>query len=120
MITSELLLTLATRKTRHRQRAEAMGFKFLQIEVVDSSVDFGWYVRCLFQCVCGKIEALNFKVGDSEQYMDPDTLAKTIDPAYRLHLAGSFSREHLLKDGYTVEQVDEMMEKAAAFDGRSQ
>jgi len=120
MITSQQLLTLATRKTPHRLRAEAMGFQFMQIEVVDSPVDFGWFVRCLFRCVCGKIEALTFKVGDVEQYMDPYTLAKTIDPAYRLYLAGSFSREHLLKDGYTEDQVAEMMEKAAAFDARQQ
>jgi len=109
------LAALANRMTYHRAKAEAMGFEFRHIGIEKSPWDGGEtvHLRCVFVCICGRIEEFSNAV--------PANLNDCILPAWtnvarQLWEIGSFSRDHLIADGYTEEQVDEIEAKGNAFD----
>jgi len=113
MITTEQLIHLANRRTPHREAFEAMGFRFLSIEVQHSVHFDSPVLRAMFECVCGKVEAL-------QDVLDPwmlkqcplDRLARELDIARRLiEDFGSTSPKHLREDGYTEEQIEEIQRK---------
>lgn len=117
---AETLLELAQRSTHHRQRAEAMGFTFDTIRLNEN--DPGILVmRVEFNCVCGTPEELCLAATFHElahlSSLDQHPMA---DPARELHRLGSFSKEHLLADGFTPADVDRIIQKGVDFDVHSQ
>lgn len=103
----------ANRVTYSRAKAEAMGFEFGHVRVEDDPLRGGTRLVVNFACVCGRVE---FYIGDYH----PATLSPDEwDVAKELWDFGAFSREHLIKDGYTPEQCDEFERKAQEFDERS-
>jgi len=103
--------------SRERRRAEAMGFEFEVVEVVKHKSPFRqlFIMRGIFKCVCGKHESFAKMIdGTALHYSLP--LGVAFDPAAYLRGLGSFSRDHLLKDGYPPETVDEILERGRQFD----
>lgn len=109
------LTALANRMTYHRAKAEAMGFEFRHIGIDKSPWDGGKTVvlRCVFVCLCGRIEEFSKAVPAS---LNACLLPEWTNVARQLWEIGSFSRSHLIADGYTEEQVDEIEAKGKAFD----
>jgi hypothetical protein len=100
----------ANRLTYSRAKAEAMGFEFGHVRVQDDPLRGGIRLIVHFACVCGRVE---YYIGDYHAAtVSPDGW----DVAKELWDFGSFSREHLLKDGYSSEQCDEFERKAEEFD----
>lgn len=95
------------RASPYRKAAEAAGFTFGKVEVIDT---FDMLVMCgMFQCVCGRFEQYCF-------HLSPHAVSKVaartlLDPAYHLMMHGSFSKQHLLKDGYTDAQAEDISRK---------
>ncbi len=110
------LEAIANTPSRERRRAEAMGFKFGHCQVVVDPSAFGYRIGGRFTCACGNEEFYNIVIDKLLVEADMRVLEQAIDPARNLRALGSFGRKHLLADGYTPEQVDEMMAKADAFD----
>lgn len=102
---SQALTEVAWRLTPDRQRAEAMGFRLQQADVYITEV--GIELRGVLRCVCGRDEHYVFRV-----QIDPAVL----DPARLLNERGAFSREHLVEDGYSAAEIDEILAKGAAYD----
>ncbi|MGE4074919.1 MAG: hypothetical protein AB7F22_05170 [Reyranella sp.] len=111
------LQALAERKTHDVRRAEAMGFVFHRVKV--EPVPFNprdVELRGYFRCVCGTEEAFRFIVPhEILTCSDENLVHHEFDVGARLRRHGSFSRKHLLDDGYPPAQVDEMMAKTDAF-----
>lgn len=119
MLSKKKIQYLANLRTPDRRRAEYMGWQFGKAEVIENLQDSGYIVRMVFRCVCGTNEYIAFKVDDNLLMFAPEELiAHELDVARRLRNGGSFSRDHLLKDGYTLEQVEEFERKAQEFDAR--
>lgn len=116
MTTIRSLYEGLNRPTRARRRAEAMGFCFGAIEVL-GVVDDGVAIRGVFSCVCDKTETFSILVTQRE-LEDFWASGSAPDFAQRLADIGSFSRQHLIGDGYTVEQVDKIVARGEAFDKR--
>lgn len=106
------LTALAKRMTYHRARAEAMGFEFKHITVDPSNGDLV-QLRCVFSCICGLREEF---INVFPTSMPDSLLREFTDVAGSLSRHGSFSRAHLVADGYTLEQVEEIEAKGKAFD----
>jgi hypothetical protein len=102
--------------SRDIKRAEAMGFVFGRPELVDDPNNFGLLVRGTFSCICGRREQYSFAIASFDFQRSAAELAQVLDVGRMLRNAGSFSRKHLLTDGYTEAQVDDMLAKADAFD----
>lgn len=110
------LTRIANKMTYERARAEAMGFHFTRIEVRPMAGILGngaLMLRAVFTCVCGRQETFTSTFPE-----DTPTgyLIEHADVARELRRAGSFSRDHLLSDGYTPEQIDEIERKGEDFD----
>lgn len=107
----------ANAMTHDRRRAEAMGWRFTDIRVEDNWEGDGVMLDCRFTCVCGTPEAFR-QVYPYAVVMDahPAVAEQMFDVALLLRRAGSFSRAHLLADGYTEAQVAEFERKGAEFD----
>lgn len=118
MLTLEQMTTIANSSTLWRRRAEAMGFSFGQVEVMLHPGRFeSVIIRGSFKCVCGSTEWYSFAVDTIFEMMrDMGAAVALFDPAARLAKFGSFSRKHLLSDGYTESQVDEIIRKGEEFD----
>lgn len=104
---------IANRVTYHRAKAEAMGFKFERVTLRDDFSVAGVRLDAPFSCVCGRRERL---VSILRPTMPKSVLTDLLDPVATLWGVGAFSREHLLADGYTSEQIDEFERRAAEFD----
>jgi hypothetical protein len=102
---SEALTDVAWRMTPDRVRAEAMGFQLS--EAVVTWADDALVLHGQMRCVCGRHETFAFRI-----LIDPATL----DPARLLRERGAFSQEHLVADGYTPDQVAEILQRGAAHD----
>lgn len=113
------LHALANRMTYHRAKAEAMGFKFDRIEVrgaqqgASDSLYGDIELRAVFTCICGRQEQFRSLLHTS---MPGAFLRQKMNVAAELWRLGSFSRGHLLSDGYTPEQCDEIEAKGKQFD----
>lgn len=93
---------------------EAIGFKMIKVGVRRHPGTDGWVVFGCFECVCGKHEFFAFAVErEIELAIAPDELC---DPAQMLRRHGSFDRQHLVADGYSEAQVDQILERGRAFD----
>lgn len=114
------LVSFANESTRDRRRAEAMGFVFgpARVECTDyGGLDGHVVLRGAFSCVCGQLEAYQFVATQYELEQATTALLRDMfDPALRLRHFGSFSREHLLEDGYSEAQVDEILRRGDEFD----
>lgn len=106
---------LANAMTYYRARAMAQGFKFSPIVIEEARFNPGEYVlRGDFECVCGRLERFQFMLSDE---MPEDYLRNELDIVRWLTLkTKSFSREHLLDDGYTEDQVLDIERRGEAFD----
>lgn len=112
---ADRLLELAQRQTHHRQRAEAMGFTFDTIRLVENDPGI-LTMRVEFKCVCGTPEELCMAATYHELAHVNLEYHRMADPAKELHLMGSFSREHLLADGFPAEEVERIIQKGEDFD----
>ena len=102
---SSKLTALAMRITNDRARCEAMGFTLTDCKVKwenDALVMQG-----TFNCVCGKPEHFNFTIAIDEA---------ALDPARLLREYGAFSRDHLLVDGFTEDEMNDIIAKGVAYD----
>lgn len=108
---------LAGRVTRDRRRAEAMGWTFDGIQAREDVSSNGVMVRCDFRCVCGRQEAFTMALSWTElRSMPIEFLARHLDLVAQIRAGGSFSRKHLLADGYTEAQIAEFERKGEEFD----
>src|SRR6185369_13784786 len=99
-------------------RAQAMGFKLGPVSM-DYWEGYGDYaMRGVFTCVCGRQEQYLFVLENALRVTElpQEFLIDLCDPALRLHNSGSFSRAHLLEDGYTEAQVQEIIAKGTVYD----
>ena len=110
MMSRDQILYWANYPTYDRQRAEAMGFQF-EPATIRSHYRNMDLLRMDFRCVCGTREILEMPV-------PPLPTPQTLDLVRYLRVGGSFSREHLLRDGYSSEQIYEFERKAAEFDAK--
>ena len=102
------LTALANRSTFSRRRAEAMGFTFDRIEVDEF---LGVYsVSCYFTCVCGKPERFVHLLNEGLHLLE-----RELDVAARIEAHGSFSRSHLINDGFSAADVDEILRKRREY-----
>lgn len=108
------LQSYVNRPTRTRARMERAGFRFVDPVRVEADWvnEGGVAVRGSFHCVCGTLEQFRFIVAPEAlrdvvnwDYID------ALDPARALWRFGSFDKEHLLADGYTEQQADEIVAK---------
>lgn len=103
---------IANRSTFHRRRAEAMGFRFDNIDVSG----FGDWLRLTadFTCVCGTPERFQQAI-DEMALMRVQDAEYVLDPARLIDAAGSFSRQHLIDDGFSPEAVDRICKIRAEY-----
>jgi hypothetical protein len=113
-MTLEEMNILANRETRARRRMEAMGFRLVTVEVVPSFPTDGVVMRGLFKCVCGRTEFFADELDADE--LPVSVALEAFDPALFLQRYGSFSRRHLLSDGYTEAQVADIIARGERFD----
>jgi len=111
------LRVAANVQTYERRRAEAMGFEFSPVDVL--WVGNGYQVSGSFICICGRQECYTFRVSEIEVTLALADPVEVINPARRLAEGGSFSREHLLADGYDEETVDYILAKGEEFDAEN-
>jgi len=109
----------ASRMTYERARAEAMGFRFEDIDVKRAH-GVGVQLTGTLICVCGRRERFSegfvFDDGRVHVWDMMRYLLERMNIARAMGRAGAFTREHLLQDGYTPEQVDEIESKGRRFD----
>jgi hypothetical protein len=115
MINVAALTEIANRTSYERRRAEFQGFRFGRMEVTDEGLFDNVHVKGTFQCVCGRTEAFRFIIHVNER-MPLDHLAVQLDIGRRLREHGSFDQRHLKEDGYTDEQIGDILAKGLAFD----
>lgn len=112
------LTAFANRSTFHRRRAEAMGWTFDNLEVLESPNDFGVLQRGDFTCVCGTKERFARFVDDFFLEDAPARLVEEeFDIAHQLYKFGSFSRKHLEKDGFDPEFIDRVLKIEQEYRG---
>ncbi len=107
---------IVNRNTWHRRRMEAMGFKFQSIKAEYTAS--GVFIQADFLCVCGQHERLGVCISGKELLYGAVGLERhpRLDPALMLHDSGSFSRDHLVADGYTETQIQEILKRGEDFD----
>lgn len=115
------LTVIANRPTFERRRAEAMGWTFYDIRVTRGNTSWHdqYALRGAFTCVCGAREQFQRIIDEAHLFMahnSDSVIAEEFDPALWLRRMGSFSRKHLLADGYTEDAVAEIERKAIEFD----
>jgi len=93
------LQTILDANTPAKKYAAALGFKYRGATA--SLIDGHIVIQGAFDCVCGKAENFKFEVP-----------AWILDPAHLLRENGAFSREHLVEDGYTADEIDAILSKA--------
>jgi hypothetical protein len=119
MLTINEMRALARTPSRDQRRAEYMGWKFHDVDVLDGVG--GVIIRGYFTCVCGAPEAFSFAISPIELMSARRGLIyRLFDVGLRLREFGSFSREHLLADGYSEAQVAEFERRGAEFDRANQ
>jgi hypothetical protein len=79
-----------------------MGFKWHKVEIYDIDIPFHIEIRGSFECVCKRTEYLTQVVSEEAVVNGHVNIYRILDSFHAM------SREHLLDDGYTVEQVDAM------------
>lgn len=115
--TCQKLTVLANQITPERRRAEAMGFVFGRIGVTDDPMGLNYILRAEFRCVCGTGEFFVRAIdADFVHRRNDDLVAREFDVAFQLRSFGSFSRRHLIADGFDPERVDEIIEKGERWD----
>lgn len=109
----QALHEMANRSTRARRRAEAMGWTFAEARV--------WFeppetvvTQGLFTCRCGRTEAYRLAFSFDSLGLG----VAVIDPAEELQRMGSFSAEHLRKDGYSEDEIKAALHAGYVFDLR--
>ncbi len=110
MLNLDELRVYANRSTFHRRKAEAMGWTFRDVDVAYSLNDFGGIVlKCDFMCVCKRMEC--FQTVIDELAITHSLVAREvlIDPVRQLFNHGSFSRKHLLEDGFDPEFIESVL-----------
>jgi len=113
------LRTLANSTSLHRRRAEAMGFKFTEIDVHERP-DGMVYMTAVFTCVCGKPEMLQRVFSPAELDGFAGSLAQIFDPAAEAYRLGSFSRGHLEADGFAPADIERILAAGERFDHEGQ
>lgn len=110
--TREAIERIANRMTYSRAKAEVLGFRLHRVMLADEQSDgFSFRQRVDFECVCGRRE--HFAGRRYTRF--PHDVAQ-MDIAAEIWKFGSFSRDHLIADGFTPEQCDEFERKAIEFD----
>lgn len=122
MLPLPVLTRIANRPTPAKLRVEAMGWKFGPVQVGDDIRSDTRYVggpyvgvRGVFTCLCGKKEFFSATFC-CEELEDEKTAAMLLDVYAALERGGSFSKQHLIDDGYTPEQVAEILRKGEEYD----
>lgn len=114
----------ANEDTYDRRRATYMGFQFSRT-VIEQAPDHSGYLSMTgsFKCVCGTLEHYqlpSIKEADIRHAInllgDEEWLRSRTDPVRALRDLGSFSKEHLLADGYSPEAVNDILRKGWYFD----
>ena len=105
------IAALIARRTPDLLRAEAMGFVFGVPEVIDHHLGFA--VVGEFTCVCGRQERYLWIIEASADLLALDEMC---DVGRQLRDHGAFSRKHLEQDGYSEQQIEEILARGAAFD----
>jgi len=113
------LQSLANASTHARRRAEAMGWQFGPVDVALGAIPDTLTLRGTFTCRCGRPEWYSLVVSLSAMRR-ASAPRDELDVAAKLQALGSFSREHLLADGFTPEQVDEVERLGWQFDYREE
>lgn len=97
-----------------KARAEYTGFNLLDPEIY---IEERWVVvRVEFVCPCKRSECLLIRYDLMATSMLQASLPNTWEELDRL---GSFSREHLINDGFPTETVDRFMWRAEEFDRKN-
>lgn len=111
------LTEIANRSTFHRRRAEAMGWTFRDIQVIENPHDFGYLLRGLFTCVCGRTEsfvrAIDYIVVHHSN--DLRIVDDAFDTVKGIEQFGSFSRKHLEEDGFEPDFIDRVLKIRAEY-----
>jgi hypothetical protein len=106
---------LANRSTFHRRKAEAMGWTFRDIDVMLHPRFDGVLLKCDFICVCGTLERFQAIIDGMQLTTKFDAAAYLFDPARHLFDNGSFSREHLIADGFDPEFIERVLKIAQEY-----
>ena len=107
MIPSKTLSEISKRQTPALLRALAMGFILEHSEVCWDSNKDELVLKGRFLCVCGKYENFNFRISIDHA---------ALDPAKLLQEKGAFSSEHLELDGYTPEEIINILTSGTSYD----
>lgn len=113
---ARLALTLNAMPSRARLRAEAMGFVFGKVLVMPDEDKRYVMIRGTFTCVCGRDENYALMVSPHDVMNLPRGMSDAVDPFVFLERHGSFSRKHLIADGYPPEVVDDIIERGLQWD----
>jgi hypothetical protein len=92
------------------KRFYGMGFSLERFDLIEDE-DYDYMrVRGRFVCVCGRREQIQGIF--AKDLLEHEELVEHVAQEYNIYRmlqrAGSMSRDHLLKDGYTPEQIDDM------------
>lgn len=98
------------RTTRAALRFFAMGFTPTAQRFDDEHHYGGARLILSFRCVCGREEHFMVTVNDVRELRHVRNIYEEIERS------GATSREHLLADGYTVEQVNAILARGEKFD----
>lgn len=119
MISPAEILEIANKPSHLRSKAEAMGFTFMPARCVqDAWTPAGCMELSMdFTCVCGKLESVRIILTENILTHAPRfILEEDADLVSYLWRGGSFSREHLVKDGYSEAQIADILAKGEAYD----
>lgn len=106
------LRDMANRMTPHRKAVEAMGFKLNYVEVEHAPILDMITLRANFTCVCGTPEYLTLSMSATQIRHAPiSVIEKYFDPAWLMIEQGATSPEHLRKDGYPEDVIEEIQRK---------
>jgi hypothetical protein len=87
------------------RRFFGMGFTLDRVQFDDGG--YIWRYEAHFRCVCGRREAVGVAVSP-EMLADAPYLLDDLNLFRVLDRKGAMSREHLLNDGYTPAEIDDM------------
>lgn len=107
-------------RTSYTARVEAAGFKFDGAEVSYNIQTCGIDIGFRLICVCGTKEYAELRIPTevlAELYDSSDeVLLDIFDPCKIIIDRGEFDYAHLIEDGYTPDQANEILRKLNAYD----
>lgn len=81
----------------YKLAAEKAGFKFFDERMTYDESFQENFMQGKFECICNRTECYSIRVPIEE--------ISKVDPYEKLYKLGSFSKQHLLDDGYSVEEA---------------